>query len=542
MTSAAEYVLLNFNDKDQDALLVNNTKLLNNIETIINENTTTLNQEISNIRTTIAQLKLNVLTALDDTTYTTIKNNIDNLTDKLNNKIQQFSILSKPSFDQIRQSHFIFMNTQFKPFVECSFNYLKESINTKPVFGSTVDIPISASGDFLNDMVLHVQLSELTPLEQNDKVRYADFLGHRLIKKIELIINNIKIDEYSGEFYNAYYNTFLSISKQKAWLDCIGQETPVEATLIQDPVNDDFKEKKWICSGYQTLKARQSSVDLYIPLLFWFNINRKEMLLNNFPHGTIVIRISLEESTKLMTCLDVVNDLYHEGYNTPTIDEFEIYTNHIYINSDVHDIFISRLGFTLIRTHIQINKILDLNNDSVSLSSELKYPIEDILIYARPNINEVGIDSLNLWYKNSIQVIRNIPVPVIYNSSGAEQLGINNISYYDSSNIFDDFCISVDNTSNHGVNKSQFYRSYIPLTSGKYINTNSNNIYYMPYNLYPKKFQPSGFINMTRSRHIYFDYSSSLIQAFNPVNLYVHATAINFLVYDNKSAILNFTQ
>ena len=30
MTSAAEYVLLSFNDQDQDALLVKNTLLLNN--------------------------------------------------------------------------------------------------------------------------------------------------------------------------------------------------------------------------------------------------------------------------------------------------------------------------------------------------------------------------------------------------------------------------------------------------------------------------------------------------------------------------------
>jgi hypothetical protein len=43
---------------------------------------------------------------------------------------------------------------------------------------------------------------------------------------------------------------------------------PVEAILIQDPINDNFREKKYIYSGYQTLKFSQEQIDLYIPLLF----------------------------------------------------------------------------------------------------------------------------------------------------------------------------------------------------------------------------------------------------------------------------------
>ena len=542
MTTAAEYVLLNFDDQDQDALLVNNTALLNNIDTIISNNTTQANQDISNLRTNITQLQASLITTLDNAVYTNIKNNIDTLTNQLNSKIAQFSVISSPSFDQIRQSHFIFMNTQYKPFVECSFNYLKESINTKPIFGSSVDIPISAQGDFLSDMVLHVQLSELQPISPNDKVRYADFLGHKLIQKIQLIINNVKIDEYTNEFYNAYYNTLLPENKKKSWLECIGQEIPIEAMLVQDPINNDYREKKWICSGNQTLKPAQGIIDLYIPLLFWFNINRKEMFLNNLPTGSIVIRVYLEDAVNLMTCLDVENDIYHENYVTPTINEFEIYANHIYINSDVQDIFIARLGFTLIRTHLQVNRILNQDNDNISLSADLKYPVEELIVYARPDINESGIDSLNLWHRNSIQIIRNQLVPVAYTAAGINEFGFNNISYYDEIALFDSFDVSIDTTSNHGTQTPLFYQSYIPLTSGKNINSNNNNVYYIPYNLYPRQYQPSGYMNMTKSRNIYFEYSSSVVGAFAPVNLYIHATAINFLLYDNMNCILNFTQ
>jgi hypothetical protein len=63
-------------------------------------------------------------------------------------------------------------------------------------------------------------------------------------------------------------------------LNCIGQEVPVDAILIQDPVNDNFREKKMIYSGYQTLKPSHDTIDLYIPLLFWFNTNKKYAFLH----------------------------------------------------------------------------------------------------------------------------------------------------------------------------------------------------------------------------------------------------------------------
>jgi hypothetical protein len=515
---------------------------MDNIKLIKQKNIRQIENEIYNIRRNILKLQNTLLTTVDNSLYNNIKKNINDFTNNLNSKIAQYNDVTQPSFDDISKSHFLFLNNQYKPFVECSMNYLKTSINTKPLFGTSVDLIVPSEGNFLSDMALHIQLSELKPQSSSDKVRYADFLGHRLIKKIQLVINNNVIDEYTGEFYNAYYNVFLQENKKKSWVTCIGQETPVEAILIQDPINDDYREKKIIYSGYQTLKYSHDIIDLYIPLLFWFNLNKKEALLNNFPFGRIVIKVEFEEVKNLITCLDVENDIYHERFITPIFHECELYSNHIYINEDIQDLFISKLGFTLIRTHLQIKKILNKNNDNISLASELKYPIEDLCIYARPDINESGIDSLNIWHKNSIQILRNVKVPVIFNSKNVEQLGINNITYYDDSTLFNDFGISIDNVSIHGTNPPIFYQSYIPLVSGKNISSNHNNIYYLAFNLYPKKFQPSSYINMSRSRNIAFEYSSNVLEAWSPVNLYIHATAINFLVYNNTTAMLNFSK
>jgi hypothetical protein len=542
MANAAIYNLLSFDDKDQDKYLIDNAKLLNNLNIIKQNNITNLNAELFMLRKQYLELTNSLIKIVDTVEFNIKKDELNKLGDYIKYKTDNFNDLIKPSLEDMQNSHFLFMNNQYKPFVESSHGYSKVTVNTKPLFGGEILFTVPSDGHFISDMVLHIQLSELTPKNVNDKVRYADYLGHKLIKNVQFIINNNIIDEYSGEYYNVHFNNIVPENKKKAWLSCIGQETPIDAILLQDPINSDYKERRVLFNGNQTIKSRHGVVELFIPLLFWFNIHQKSCLLNNYPEGNVKIKVNFEESTKLMTCVDVVNDIYHENYNTPVFNECELYINNIYINDDIVDIFISKLGFSLIRTHKCIEVLLNLNRDDISLSDELKFPVEDVTFYARPVENENGIDSLDTWHRNAVLNLVNIKTPVIYKSAGIDTLGINNIKFYEEASIFNSFKLSVNGGSTHGTDVSLFYQSYLPYAAGKNITGNNNHTYFISYNLFPKEYQPSGYVNMTKSRDIYFSYSSNLIENHTPVKLYLHATAINFLVYNNVTACLNFAK
>ncbi len=544
MSNAAVYNLLTYDDTNQDKLLFNNAGLLENIKNIKNDNKLLLDKEILDIKDKILKTRSILFKTYDTKEYNSIKKILDTLTESLNTKKSKYNDMIKPSFQDIEKSHFIFLNNHYKPFIETAFYYSKVSVNAKPKFGDDVTFTVPASGNFINDMAIHIRISRLAATDAEDKVRYVNLLGHKIIKKVQFIINNNVIDEYSGEFYNAYYHTCVPESKKRAWLNCMGHEAPIEGILIQDPVYSDYKETRNMYNGFQTIKSYHDPIDLFIPLLFWFNLDKKSALLNNYDQGKVVIKIKLDTEDQLISCIDVKNDIYHERYNSPTIEECELYTNHIFINEDIQDIFISKLGFSLIRTHIYMESILDKNSDTIPLSSSLKFPIEDITFYARPTENMNGIDSLNTWNRNCIMNIINIQTPVIYKrvDNGNIDLGINNIKFYEEYPIFNNVDITINELSTYGADVSLFYQSYIPYISGKNITSNDNNIYYMPFNLYPKEYQPSSYVNMSKSRNIQFIYSSDYIEDHKPVVLYIHATAINFLMYDNKSAILNFSK
>ncbi len=90
---------------------------------------------------------------------------------------------------------------------------------------------------------------------------------------------------------------------------------------------------------------------------------------------------------------------------------------------------------------------------------------------------------------------------------------------------------------------SGFYNAYTALHYG------GNNIktpddvgaLMVPFNLYPGTYQPSGHINVSRAREFYLSYCSSVISSTVEGTLVVLASAINFLLISDGSAVLRYS-
>jgi hypothetical protein len=540
MATAGLFNLLIVDDTNQDNYLVSQTILKERLLNIKKDKIKKLEDKIYEIVKNIEVLNKNSYKLIDTQMFNKNKQEIAESNKTLKYLKDNYNDLIKPKVNEIDSSHFLFINNQYKPFVEFSFEYLNSTINTKPIFGNTVEFTISPSGEFLSDMFIYVKLSELKPFEDTDKVRYCNYLGHKIIKNIQFIINNNVIDEYTNEMYNIHYFMHVPENKKNGWLKCMGEQIPIEATLMQDPVNDNYQEKRFILNGLQTLKHYHDSVELFIPLLFWFNKDKRLALPNNISqYGKVKVRVELEMTNKLMTCIDVINDIYNEKYITPTIQEFELYTNHIYINPEIQDIFVTRLGFILVRIHKRIDVILNKNKDKILLP-QLKFPLESLYLSFRPDINETGLDNLQTWYKNSILQLNYIDTPVVYENASTKTFGYNSIKYYQETPVINSLELKVNNTSTYSINNVKLYDGYLPYISDKNIITSNNNIYYLPFSFYESQFQPCGYLNLSKAREIYLEYDSNYIEDYKPIKLYAYAKTINFLLITKNSANLKY--
>ncbi len=85
-------------------------------------------------------------------------------------------------------------------------NYSSESIeqtfNGSPGFGKKVTCTISRNGDLIQQMYLRVKLPSVT-VTSGSKFRWLDWVGHILIKNVEIEIGGQRIDNFSAEKYQA---------------------------------------------------------------------------------------------------------------------------------------------------------------------------------------------------------------------------------------------------------------------------------------------------------------------------------------------------
>lgn len=300
-----------------------------------------------------------------------------------------------PSLNEIEKSHNVFVNSTYKPCVEIASEYVKV-MHQNPKFDSEITFQIPQSGNFTNDCMLHIRLSGMSAIDTRDRVRYVSMLGHRLIKKVQFLVDeNFIIDEYTTDDYNMYYQFEVPDNKKIGYLRGIGQEVPDTAYVTNDPTNDLFREYKTIGSGNQTLKYSHDAVDITIPLLFWFQNLRNA--LPTLPWGHLQIRVTLAPIT------DIIASANSGGgglYNPPTIQFCNLYSNQLFIDPTVFSIFKKKFVFSIIRSHRSHKQVIKASNEQeyeIKLNN-LKWPTEALYIAFRPREN---LTLSQYWHKNT---------------------------------------------------------------------------------------------------------------------------------------------
>ena len=88
-----------------------------------------------------------------------------------------------------------------------------------------------------------------------------------------------------------------------------------------------------------------------------------------------------------------------------------------------------------------------------------------------------------------------------------------------------------------------FYNSYLPFHfGGRNINTPKDaGVAFITFCLFPGTYQPSGHFNISRAREFYLEWDSSVIDSSTNGTLVVVASAINFLLISDGSAILRYS-
>jgi hypothetical protein len=309
-----------------------------------------------------------------------------------------------PTLLDIEKTHILFTNAHFKPFAAIGFEYNKtNAASGNSTMGSSVTFSIPQFGDFFHDMVLYVQLNQpvltVTAASLSDAplMRWCPYPGERLLETVEFEVNGNPLDKYYNNDVNFHREFSIQPNKLAGWKRCVGQEEGHQGYVNQpswansgvDPATINYRVGTTVFSGDQTPSGQKDitkSKELIIPLLFWCNRDvRLAVPSVAIPYGQRFIKVQLTAANNLVnlvprgagdwTDANIGGSL---NYNN-MLQNIVLYINNIFVNPEVHNIFIKRIGFTLIRVHRQQTLNATATTAEVLLQ-QLKWPIESLFI------------------------------------------------------------------------------------------------------------------------------------------------------------------
>lgn len=347
--------------------------------------------------------------------------------------------------------------------------------------------------------------------------------------------------------------------------------------------------------GPQTPKYWQAPLEVWNPLCFWFNRDfRLSIPSVSIPFGQRFITITLAAQSQIayeypgafvqqhVTNPDGSdNGLFMVRYrpywvagtvSDISLSNVELYVNNIFVIADVHDIYIRRVGFSLIRVyrrHTQSSVDSATGQGAEIQLTSLKWPVEYMFVGFQPgwNRNSSNPNAHRDWHRYGKVVdmqcedVIGVRIPSFYISTMTTEAEDRPFYDEDSYGAFsstskitpDSYVVELPvvttlSLTAHGVSindsfPESFFNSYVPFHYGqsRIVTPNDRGVFMFNFAAHPGTLQPSGHINLSRAREFFLKWVSSYVSSVTTIVCTVIAVCINFLLISDGSAVLRYS-
>ena len=171
-----------------------------------------------------------------------------------------------------------FFKVVYRRHTNFSIESIEQTFNGSEENGKKVTCTVSRTGDLIHSAVLRVKIDGVptivpgittTPTLADERwIRWTNYLGHRIIKTVEIEIGGTKIDKHYGEWLHIWNQLTLKSGHESGYSHMIGN-TP-ENLLPRTNLKRLYTgAQTGITTAYDTNKTLPPVI-LNIPLQFWF--------------------------------------------------------------------------------------------------------------------------------------------------------------------------------------------------------------------------------------------------------------------------------
>ena len=217
-----------------------------------------------------------------------------------------------------------FFKVVYRRHTNFSMEAIEQTFNGSADFGKRVTCTVSRNGDLMHRVYLQVTVPAVTAGAGG--FRWLNWLGHVLIKNVEVEIGGQRIDKHYGDWMHIWNELTQSPGHKVGYANMVGN---VPRLTQLTPVG-----------------AKTPEVDLYIPLEFWFCRNPGLSLpLIALQYHEVKINLEFRSASECY---------FGVATTVPSLEAASLYVDYIYLDTDErrrfaqvsHEYLIEQLQFT----------------------------------------------------------------------------------------------------------------------------------------------------------------------------------------------------
>lgn len=248
-----------------------------------------------------------------------------------------------------------FFKVVYRRYTNFSMESIEQTFNGTADFGKKVTCTVSRNGDLIHRVYLQVTLPSVEATTSSAFFRWVNYIGHALIKNVEVEIGGQRIDKQYGDWLNIW-NELTQQPGLKA-----GYDNMVGNTVALTGV------------GLTSTEA----TTLYVPLQFWFcrNVGLSLPLIALQYHE---VKINLDfrpknecyvTNTPLQGNCGISSNGQLDSFCVPSLENASLYIDYIYLDTDErrrfaqtsHEYLVEQLQFTGDESTVNTNVKVKLN-------------------------------------------------------------------------------------------------------------------------------------------------------------------------------------
>ena len=238
-----------------------------------------------------------------------------------------------------------------------SIEQVRQEFKNTVDFGNKVSCTISKQGDLLHRLLLQIDLPSvsLSSTARANRFRWLNWIGHTLIKSVEIEIGGKKIDKHYGDWFHIWNSLTQSAGKKEGYANAVGNVPK----LTQ-----------------YTLTGSTQAVQLYVPLQFWFCRN-PGLALPLIALQYHEVQINIEFRTFAECSHTIGADITAPSLNA------ELYADYIYLDTDERRRFAQASHEYLIEQVQRVTKAVSSTTPQINLLFD--HPVKELVWIVQPN-------------------------------------------------------------------------------------------------------------------------------------------------------------